>query len=105
MNRVIDHIFRRADLITVERGGETIPSRGVISPAGQEEISCLPLPHGTVEEPLFLYMGDCDGLQRGDLLRFEKTRYRVLAARLVKGFGRIFYMRAVLEKAGEEPEE
>ena len=102
MRRMTEYIFRGADLFQVERGEKLSYTRGVISPAGQEEV--LALPQGTVREPLYLYLGDWEELQPGDLLRGQGGCYRVLSARLVSAFGRILGMRALLEEAGEEPQ-
>lgn len=105
MERVIDRIFRKADAIQVLRGESSFPTRGVITACGREELQELSRPQGSLSAPLFLYMGDFEGLRQGDLLELGEERYRVLSARLIRGFGRIFCMRAVAERVEQREED
>ncbi len=100
---MVNKIFKKADIITVFKENESFNCRGIITEHKENgNFKKKPHPTGVLSAPTYLYMGNALTLKAGDTLHFEEKSYRVLSAGLLKTFGSVFCMKAVLEIILEE---
>lgn len=98
MKNLAERIFRNADKMTASTEAGVLEGKGIITACGTEEAKWKPVETGLNSVPLFIYMGDCTGLTEKSIVVCGSESYRVISCRLITGFGRVFCMRAVMEK-------
>ncbi len=101
MKRVIDRIFRNADEMVCIHMDKRIVGRGVITALSKSAADCCTRTEiGNYTEPLHLFMGNIEGMEKGDVLTCGTREFKVLNAETVEAFGKLFCIRATLEDIG-----
>ncbi len=98
MSKLMDKIFKNADLITVISSGTQTTCKGLITTYKKGELADKQA-HATgfLSSPKYLFMGAIKVLNEGDVLSFNNKNYRVINSEFLNAFGKEFCMRAMLE--------
>ena len=101
MKRIIDRIFRNADEVICIHGEERLVGKGVITAMSKIDEGCsVRSDIGNYAKALHLFMGNIEGMEKGDILTYGTREFRVINSQLVEAFGKLFCVRAVLEERG-----
>ncbi len=99
------NLFCRAPCVTVEVGGEKVACRGVVQRLKEDKtaLQAETETFGGAMQPLYVYFGDGKVLCGAENARLTvgSETFRVLYAEEKSGLCGALYVRAVLEKEGE----
>lgn len=98
MANISEKIFKAAEEMVLVADEKTFKVKGVITPLNraslQEEFCSL----GIRKLPLWLYMGNADGMEPQNVLNTKDKSYRIISSQKIEAFGKFFCTRAILEE-------